>query len=197
MYETLRRLCREHPEHKHYNEVSAKLWIIARTYATQIERKVSSDGSQGSSLATIAETLLKHGEEIDELLNHVSANAERLCDDLLPSIFRVHGALVQLLKPITGGSNVRSFASKYLHFHRPAVPIYDSVALSNLRKLVRWTPDLECDASAPEGDDEYRWFVLRLRRLNQRARSEGLDPTVRDLDWYLLSAGDAPAAPVT
>jgi len=39
--ETLYRLCSEHPKHTSVSEVHAKLWIIARTLASGIERKVS------------------------------------------------------------------------------------------------------------------------------------------------------------
>jgi hypothetical protein len=188
IYETLRRLCVDHPKHISIDEVSAKLWIIGRTYATQIERKVESKGTQGSSLSTIADHMLLHGKEIDRCIETIPPKTERLSAELMPNIFHVHGELVRLLAPVTRrNQSLRSFVSKYLHFHRPAIPIYDSVAKGNLQALVKWTADLDPFGAKPGEDDEYRWFVLRLRRLNEQAKALGLDPTVRELDWYLVT----------
>src|SRR6516225_8308780 len=47
--ETLYDLCRRYPDHSDLRGINAKLWIIGRTYATGIERKIFTQGSQGSS----------------------------------------------------------------------------------------------------------------------------------------------------
>src|SRR5512143_704307 len=65
LYDTLRTLCINHPDHKTHNCVSAKVWIIGRTYATQIERMVASDKGQGSSMSKVVELLLENGAKLD------------------------------------------------------------------------------------------------------------------------------------
>ncbi|MEW5826372.1 MAG: hypothetical protein AB1778_06020, partial [Candidatus Bipolaricaulota bacterium] len=45
--EALYDLCRRHPDHADQAGVNAKLWIIGRTYATGIERKIPANGKQG------------------------------------------------------------------------------------------------------------------------------------------------------
>ncbi|HUU42372.1 MAG TPA: hypothetical protein VMX57_01245, partial [Planctomycetota bacterium] len=65
--ETLYALCRRFPRHNDENGVNAKLWIIGRTYATGIERKIPTDGAQGGSMTKVAEHLVKHAREVDSL----------------------------------------------------------------------------------------------------------------------------------
>ena len=44
----------------------------------------------------------------------------------------------------------------------------------------------------PAGADEYfACYVMRFWQLYQQARAAGLEPTVKHLDYYLLSAGEA------
>jgi hypothetical protein len=186
LYSTLRRLCVEHPGHEERKEVFAKVWLIGRAYATQIERKVKSGNTPGSALSKVARHLLANGPEIDRLLAQIPAKEERLTRDVVPSVLRVHGTFTARLKSITEDHSARSFVSKYLHFHRPVVPIYDSVANANVTKLVRWRKDIDIEPVHPEEDDQYRWFISRLLQLNERARAAGLNPTVRDLDWFLV-----------
>jgi len=66
----------------------------------------------------------------------------------------VHGRLTEPLTGVTtDGKTPRSFVSKYLHFHNPVVPIYDSCALAGSVRLVRWdVSDLPFDCP-PCGDD--------------------------------------------
>jgi hypothetical protein len=186
LYRTLRQLCTEYPGHGEMKEVYAKVWLIGRGYATQIERKVKSENTPGSALSKVAKHILASGVEIDSLLRQLPDREERLTREVVQSILRVHGQFSNLLKSITSGHNARSFVSKYLHFHRPVVPIYDSVANASLTKLVRWHKDIDIQRVHPDEDDQYRWFVSRLLQLNERARAAGLDPTVRDLDWFLV-----------
>ena len=187
MDNTLYGLCREHPTHTERSSVCAKLWLIGRTYATGIERKVKTTGSQGSSMAQITDHFIAHAGEIDSLLGELQECAGALSPPSLLKIAVVHGALGSLLCPITrGGQSTRSFASKYLHFHNPTVPIYDSVAFSMLRREVRWNKALEF--AAPGGADlEYARFLARFYKLYCDIRQSGQEPTVRHVDHYLLT----------
>lgn len=183
-YDTLRSLCRRHPEHTSRNCVAAKVWIIGRTYSTQIERKVKSDGGQGSALHQVVTFMHENCGTIDESIGGLPNYDEMPLDDsLLPNIISAHGALVELLKVVTGGHAARSFASKYLHFHRPVVPIYDSVTSGVLSKLVRWRRIFDSGRLGNPEDADYRQFVMHLRQLNGLAPTK---PSVRALDWYLM-----------
>jgi exodeoxyribonuclease-1 len=190
LYGTLRALCRRYPTHSDLNAVTAKVWIIGRSYATQIERHVPSDGTQGSALSKVAEFLHGRHIEIDAIISAIrfadDKDPQLLDDEDLPSCIRSHGKFAALLKEVTGGQSPRSFVSKYLHFHRPIVPIYDSVAAESLQKVVPWKKTYDCPPLGEAEDVYYRQYVMQLRQLNGAARRSGISPKVMALDWYLL-----------
>ena len=109
----------------------------------------------------------------------------------MATIVGVHGRFTQFLVGVTtDGKSTRYFASKYLHLHNPAVPIYDSYALAGIRRLVR------CDAAEipiarpPRGDDVadgYYQFCARFWRLLEACRDAGREVSVKSLDTYLWS----------
>jgi hypothetical protein len=186
VYDTLRNLCVKHPKHESFQDVAAKVWLIGRAYSTQIERKVQSDGTQGSSLTKIVSHITNHGAELDGWLAKLPENEERLAEKHMRIVLEVHGNFMQLMSTITKGQGARSFVSKYLHFHRPVVPIYDSVAVASLQKQVRWSEDVKKALNSDAGDPEYRYFLMRLTTLQARAEAAGFVPSVRQLDWYLM-----------
>jgi hypothetical protein len=192
VYETLRSLCREYPRHKSERAVAAKVWIIGRSYATQIERKVVSRGGQGSSLDQVVTLIHDNWRDIDSWIADLPDGEESaLSDDVVLKCVRAHGRLVHLLETITyRGQSPRSFASKYLHFHRPVVPIYDSVASQSLSKLVRWRAEFDCGPLGEPEDAAYRQFVMHFRQLNGLTVGARLNPSVRALDWYLMNEGE-------
>jgi hypothetical protein len=112
-------------------------------------------------------------------------------DELLDSsgmatIVEQHGRLTELLQKVaTDGKAPRSFASKYLHFHRPVVPIYDEYARQTISRLVRWESSYAPFALPPHGDRAYWDYCLRFFRLNEGYREAGLKVTVKTLDAYL------------
>lgn len=190
MDETLLRLCREHPDHTSAASVFAKLWIIGRSYATGIERKIATDGTQGSSMSQLATHFLGSGKELDRLFDELRTVAEPLAPAKLRTIVSVHGRLVALLRPITRrGQSPRSFVSKYIHFHNPAVPIYDSVAVAALSGVVRWNNELMVFDMPGDADEAYGWYVMRFFQLYKKIESEHLPLTVKYLDNYLLGLG--------
>lgn len=193
--EVLYDLCRRFPTHEQRGHVNAKMWLIGRTYQTGLERKVESTGSQGGALSTAADHLHQHHETIDGAIKSLHGLQEPLTPRHVASIISAHGAVNRLLSGITiRGQSTRSFVSKYLHFHCPLMPIYDSYAVANLRKLVRWSDSLDVVPVIEGADDEYRWFVLRFFALYLRMRAADLDPvaTVRTVDRFLVEVGDAP-----
>ena len=127
------------------NNINAKLWIIGRTYMTGIERKIESNGKQGDSLSQLAEHLYKNRRKVDNILKQLKSitKGSKLTASKLEIIVTLHGELVELIKDITRrNQSSRSFVSKYMHFHCPIVPIYDSFASQTLTKFVRWNDNL-------------------------------------------------------
>ena len=192
--EALYALCRQHPGHADQAGVNAKLWIIGRTYATGIERKIPANGKQGGSMSQLAEHLLKHTRQVDDIFGRMRRLAEPLDPDKLRTILDLHGRFIALIQPVVRrNQSPRSFASKYMHFHNPAVPIIDTYADAACRKMIRWQKSF-CLFDLPAGVDEYyARHVLRFWQLYQQAYAAGLELTVKHLDYYLLSAGEAMA----
>jgi hypothetical protein len=181
-------LCRRHPDHKHRDGINAKLWVIGRTYATGIERHIRTKGSQGSSLTQLADHLWQHRREVDECLDQLRKAREPLTLNKLTIILAAHGRLLQIVQPLLRpGISPRSFISKYLHFHVPAVPIYDGIAASTLGKLYPWRRAfLVCDVPA-HADQQYARFVLRFWQCYQAMRRKQQRVSVKLIDEALLA----------
>lgn len=125
--QTFYALCKRHPSHRNIGEINAKLCLIGRGFATGMERQVRSTKKQGGSLDRMASHLLKHGTRIDRSINMLRQLHEPLNVNKLQVILAEHGKFCRLISPITyNRRSLASFASKYLHFHAPIVPIYDN-----------------------------------------------------------------------
>lgn len=180
-------LCRQHPRHNSRRSVYAKVAAIGRTYSTGIERKVPTRGTPGSSLAQVVDFFLAHDAEIDQWIVHLKKISEPLTTLGIRKILLIHGLLVNLLLSLTRDKqSVRSFVCKYLHFHNSAVPIYDNIAAGRLRGLVLLRPIKGFQVRrVRHADPEYADYVRRFTHLYRFATSQGLQVTVRSLDWYL------------
>lgn len=188
--DVLYEVCRRYPRHDENAGVGAKVLLIGRTYATGIERKIKSTGAQGSSMTQLAGFLRKHHARVDAILSKLHGIAEPLDPDKLPAILDAHGRFVNLLKLLVRqGQTPRSFAAKYLHFHCPALPIMDTVVTAAVRKLIPWADDLIIFPRKKTYDEEYCWYIMRFWRLFEIAARAGVYPSVRHLDYYLLSQG--------
>jgi hypothetical protein len=129
---TLIDFCQIHPKHNHLDDVSAKVILVGRGFATGIERHVTSDGYQGSSINKLAKYLVKNSHIIDPIIDNLSNIAEPLTIDTLTEIVKYHGEFCKILTELTRDRHyATSFAAKYLHFHAPIVPIYDSISYKN------------------------------------------------------------------
>jgi hypothetical protein len=182
-------MCRAHPNHTDPGEVNAKVGIIARSYATGIERKIGSDGSQSSALRKLCDFILAKGALVDRALAPLRGLEEPLTPDGLRTIVESHGRLVSMLrKLLRDGQASRSFWSKYLHFHSPVVPVYDSYVAAQLPSHVRWSPKLDVFGPSDSSDEVYRRYVLRFFALYQRVRKERPDVRVKEIDFYLLGS---------
>lgn len=136
----------------------------------------------------MAELLFTHGNEIDRWFTSLKKLSEPLTMLNIRKILMLHGLFVNRLMSVTRDKQAaRSFVSKYLHFHNPAVPIYDSVAAGLLPSLVA-LPTIRNFQIRPVkySDPEYADYVRRFAKLYQSVASQGLPVTVRGLDYCLI-----------
>ena len=136
----------------------------------------------------MADYFWQHRREIDACLHRLRGVREPLTPTKLTLILAAHGRLVQIVQPrLQGRISPRSFISEYLHFHVPAVPIYDGIAASTLGKLY---PErrafLNCDMPA-HADQQYARFVLRFWQCYQAMRRKQQRVSVKLIDESLLA----------
>jgi len=143
-----------------------------------------------------------HVSLIDDA-NDVMVNSDRLLDEQInmvkqfseitpisiPTILSVHKYLTELFAEISGNNKrKRSLASKYLHFHCPALFfLYDSRAAKGVRALCpRFKPEL----SFKNVDEVYAKFFLRLVHMREYIlRVEGRHLSTREIDNILINIG--------
>lgn len=189
--QTLYGLCRKNPGHSDWGAVAAKVWIIGRTYATGIERKIRSKRTQGSSLTQLTEHILANRVRVESIFSRLERLSGLLTLEKLKQIVIQHGKFMRLLQPkLRRKQSPRSFVSKYMHFHCPLVPLYDTLAVKALQHLYRWQDSFEVFDLPPEADEEYGWHVMRFWQLHQDAQQNGRRVTVKLLDYYLLRVAE-------
>jgi len=183
-------LCEKFPDHKTSPGVHAKVYLIERSYSAGLERHVESNGTV-ERLDRVAELLINHQAEVDTWI----ASVKRLHfgDHWIGPVCVLHGKFMSLLREVMRPKSqknpnerrsARSFASKYLHFHAPVVPIYDkraSDALSGLELKPVQSSSVGSDASV---DSDYAKFCARIEVLVKGWPTS--EVTARDIDKYLL-----------
>ncbi|HEV3263220.1 MAG TPA: hypothetical protein VG013_40670, partial [Gemmataceae bacterium] len=126
--ELLYDLCRDHSEHGEQDWVHTKVLLIGRGFASGIERQIPAQEGAGTSIWEVSKLLHKHHHDVDRMMTRLAGINDPL-DCLgakgLQTIVTEHEKLCQLLLKITKKKRARSFASKYLHFHCPLVPMFD------------------------------------------------------------------------
>ncbi len=186
-------LCRRMPGHERLDEVVAKVAIIGRGYATRIEAMVPAEGRQGagSAVLQVARVLNDHHSDVDDWIGRLPASDE-FDDQQIATVIELHGCLATLLRDeLSRGKKQdapKSFVSKYLHFHRAGVPIYDSyseAALKPFRASALAAPAVEYDQELAYRS--YWEHCLAFQAATNAARMSGLNPTVKELDAFLLS----------
>jgi hypothetical protein len=193
----LYRICREMPRHNDLGEVTAKLTIIGRSYSTGIERAIRSKHTQGSSVECLANYIWSNAGEVDKQLSRTCSFDCSHAEHFREAV-DVHGRLVKMLNSICTRSP-RSFVSKYMHFHCPFVPIYDSYAQSGLSQAIRWRQTLEGAFESPKSaDGPYYRFCIRFWTLYREAIQVRPHALVKELDRYLcyLAKDKVKAAPL-
>ena len=182
---TLYNLCEAYPLHKDDGHIAAKMMLIGRTYAAAIERrKAGLAKKRGDLYANRVVPLIKRSA-LDEWISEARLLSLDRDGDLTKAI-AIHGKATRLFTQISGMEN-RSLASKYLHFHVPAVfYIFDSKANASLRRMVPSARDAKQVRAA---DPLYASFARRadaLRRYCVSEYSHDLNP--RQIDTLLLKS---------
>ena len=179
-------LCRDQPAHRTLSAINAKALLIGRGFATGIERQIKSSGSQGSSIEQLAAHLHKNCTLVDDIISRLSKLQEPLELESLPVVVSEHGKFCRLLTKISRNGNVpASFASKYLHFHCPVVPIYDSWAYEQAWRMRR-REGLVAFEKPDESHDGYYWYSLCFWQVYSGIRALVPTATVRMAEFYLL-----------
>lgn len=179
-------LCKRCPDHRDLDGTYAKVQIISLTYRAD-------PGRHGKPIEKVAEFLTSKHLEIDRVFNRlrkVSKSNSSLNKMVLQNVVEEHGSLLELLcKKFPEGRSPRSFLSKYMHFHCPdIVPIFDRIADGEIRKIIPHSPSI---LSEPlKADGKYCGFCDKFLVLWNCAFDQGLNPTVRKLDRYLIERGN-------
>lgn len=182
--EILYRLCRENPYHDNEEIIAAKVWLIGRSYSAEIERRrpigneilLETDAFYRDKVAPEL-----RASELDNSMRQLQTQ-EKITEDNKALILKTHHILTQLTRNISGQEK-RSFASKYLHFHLPALFfIYDSRAWDALKLLNMPKQDIP-----KEFDQTYTNFFLRMVELQNNIEiHKGRYLTPRQIDNLLL-----------
>lgn len=181
--EVLYRMCREEPGHTRLDVIAGKVWLIGRTYSAEIERKAGNHIEAGQNFYAARVAPMIRDSDIDNWLASVQA-IERVTDDNVADVLRVHKQVTDLFNQISG-TEKRSLASKYLHFHQPrAFFIFDSIANAKIREALKGRR-----FKVPtEFDGLYTEFVYRCLwyRDNVFEPALGRQSSPRELDRHLL-----------
>lgn len=180
-------MCRDNPAHGDPYVTAGKITAIGRIYSAAPERGAGSGREPGSLSHAIAVRLAN--SPLDERLNAI-AFADHFSEANVAQIVEAQRLLVDQVAYATRGwsissddgawspQNQASFASKYLHFHRPnAFPIMDSYAKAGLACA---------GLKGPFGT--YEQFCAGIAR---RVEEQDPDWTPRSIDTDLVIRGRA------
>ena len=190
--EVLYDLARSRPGHEHLQDVVAKVGIISRAYAAGAERHAT------NGIAGLASHLHANRVAVEDIigaLQEAAGSAELYSPASGYTAVAQHGRFCELMAGATRGANwLPSFASKYLHFHAPGVPIFDSRAGWRIRQsdfypfrgrsMRRFPKPAVCDG-------RYYKFCNQFLVMWDDAVAAGIDVSVRRLDQYLLYLVDS------
>lgn len=182
----LYRMSRDHPSHDDPYVTAGKIMAIGRIYAASPERRAGSAERPGQTLPEAIGVALA-ASDLDAELTALPFQT-RLSADLVSQVSEIHGDLVGLITKTTKAWSSKtaldenwraakhsSFASKYLHFHRPnAFPINDQFVRAGLQCL--------------NGVGTTTYARL-CRSVLEVAAGVAPDWTPRSLDTILLAAG--------
>ena len=177
-------LCGRRSRQNDFADVYTKVAMIGRVYEAGVARAWRGDGDPETEVDRV---LVEQADLIQTGLRRLQGRG--FDRQTAAAIVELHGHIARAISHRSGGVFLTSFVSKYLHFHCPIVPIYDSNAQDAIGELVDWKlvdPIREAMAKLPEWARAYRNFVAAFVVLYERAYAEtSLKPTVKQLDHLL------------
>ncbi len=191
-------LCNKYPRHNRLDAVIAKVGLIQRAYEAGLERHIIRRNGRNGVEVT-AEEFNKNHQSLDQIISSLRRVAirDKLNAANLGTVLAAHKVVLDITNSVARkGNHLRSFASKYLHFHCPIVPLYDARACGVIRRRKHWygtyyaprlINDLGVNMPNPsEYDATYALYCLRFLYMQNGAMDAGAKVTVRKLDAYLI-----------
>jgi len=177
-------LCRRRSSQADFADVYTKVAIIGRVYEAGVARAWRGNGDPETEVTRV---LIEHADLVQSGLQRLK---NRSFDrQAAAEIVELHGHVARAIGHRSGDVFLASFVSKYLHFHCPIVPVYDSRAQDAIGDLVDWEligPIRKMLAELPEWARAYRNFVAAFVVFYERAHAKtSLKPTVKELDYLL------------
>lgn len=187
---TLYKLCLDNFDHETDEKIIAKVWLIGRSYAVAIERRIPDKKILSDDFYTVSVPKAFRESNIDNDLRELK-NLQ-LTEENIPKILEGHTHLCNAVHSITGLQK-RSFASKYLHFHLPNLYfIYDSRAANAINQFVSQPSEKYLKAlNIGNVDIEYAKFYVKcylLQKEIQEKFSDTLNP--RQIDNLLMEVAN-------
>lgn len=181
-------LCAENPRHIDADVIVGKLWIIGRCYAAAIERRKTNTDFKGDFYYDIvAPKMLSIGSELDERITEIN-HFQLITEQNIDLVLNTHAFLMRAFYEITDLEK-RSLASKYLHFHCPAMFfIYDNLASEEIGRRVNLDRQRANKHYSCDRDRWYTDFCIRVLELSEFISDYyGTVLSPRELDNLLLS----------
>jgi len=179
-----------HPSNIDAQQIVAKLILIGRTYSASVERRKTKgkrpDKRRGLEvIIQAAVEIAKSG--IDAMISEVDLET-RLSYETVPEAGSIHTELCAALCKANGREN-SSFASKYLHFHRPHFfPIVDSIVREGWSWVIEDVGESSRGWTTFSKVSNYPQWCKKVIRLQETLeRDLKVSITLREVDNYLLS----------
>jgi hypothetical protein len=181
-------LFRRRSSHRDYRDVYTKVVMIERVYRAGVVRAFK---AKANAETTVARELLPQADLLEEQLATLAG--QTLNGKTALQIVELHGRITASLAP-SADVWLTSFVSKYLHFHCPIVPVYDSKAAGSVGGFFKSPTDRRSVAplrrsmrNLHPSARAYRSFVPPFVVLYERAQAEtSPKPSVKEVDYLLL-----------
>ena len=179
-------LCRRRNNPRDFPDVYTKVAIIGRGYRAGVARSWRASGDAETEIAKVLITT-----EVAEFIQdgHHRIGSRPFDRSSAAEIVQLHGHIVRAVSQRSGNVFLTSFVSKYLHFHFPIAPIYDSNAQTAINQLVdrRAVAGIRSELrKRPESVRAYSDFVAAFIVLYERAQlATQFNPTVKQIDHLL------------
>lgn len=184
----LYKMCADNFNHDSAEKIVAKVWLIGRSYAVAIERRRNkTPGVESDKFYTETVVDAFQSSELDKMMDKIKIMPNLNKGSLIKTI-ELHHYLTKLINKISN-LDKRSFSSKYLHFHLPALfYIYDSRAAKAIKRFkIKVPADIKLLVSSTNHDKEYGDFACKCFVLtNQVKEMFDIELTPRQIDNLLL-----------